>query len=1286
MLNLLAEEDSSLLFEFDAKEALMSIHDLKMRRFWPEFLYGSRQTTALHSLEAFIGKIDFNRVSHHKVHGSMMGSPSSTAAYLMHTSGWDEESEAYLRHVVRAASGQGGGGVPSAFPSTHFEYSWILSTLLGAGFSRCDLASRELKKMTNVLRSSFDIECGVLGFASSFEADADDTAKAITALHLLGHPASPAKMVEVFEADTHFRTYQGERDPSFTTNCNVLQALLHQPDVSVYSSQVLKVAKFLCQHWWTTDGRIKDKWNTSYLYPSFLLVGSLVSLMASLEQNRLPDVFDEDLQSRIAISLAQACLRPLFDQRDDGSWNQSTEETAYGVLILCEARRLHIFEDLREPLDSAIERGIAFLDFSDSRVQNYVWIEKVTYASPLLTESYLVAARKAASCPVVASVGSGFQHYSSSKRMDQYARLFHQTPLFESLPEWELRASLIEASLFLPLLRTRRLDVFPRKGVEDDKYFDLIPFFWTSPNNRARTYASTWFLYEMMNITLLTMQVDEFMEAVAGPSFLGHTPELRQLIHDVFHMTKYVDAHPVKCDDATYELDKPSRADGVESNGHTSCDPPQYDDGIVTPLLKFTRYILENPSIQASSPWDREIIRSELQTYLLAHVQQAEDNTRIAWRTNGTGRTSTSASTFFGWVRTTGADHSACPFSFFVVSCLIRSSLAPGGHGEDCFPTVEEKYLATSVCRHLSTMCRMYNDLGSVARDEDEGNLNSINFVEFNCHVDVEEKKGALLSMASFERACLQEALERLRIQGKNRCGGARRLAERWACILTMFCEQVDLFGQDPYPQKDESPETEISYQEDASSHLVFVSQQKGHPLDTYRQRYYFDDSSLPGQDIPVYILDTGAELEHQEFKDTIKSKTRWLHVGRDQGLAAGNSNPENESGKGHGTSMLSLVNPAGGATFEDYIEGLSKANDDMQGTSAETRAILLMSLFFPRVKFVRNKVDYSAGFSGRMEQLLNNLVTKGVVPVTGAGNGQSGKIDGWPANFGAKGGTVPELLVVGGIDSLAFYRYGNYDPAKGLPHVYAPGDHVKAADWNKILWDSSPLKDTMGTSTYVGMLSVIDRTLRMQLCNNRVPEYEHPIEEYSRDIDLQHRGHVVRLDLSRWSYDPVHDKVPRGLVAAALRLSEACMLVYDVTSRDSFSRVETLCQLVCDEARLRAPPEPAEPASPDRRPPRVVAAVRTLVHKLLRRRPGQQDSTPQVEPPLPLVVVANKTDKPRATWAVSPEEGMQFSLRTGSVFYAVSALRGNGCDRAILDGIVESVLQLLSGPESEAT
>lgn len=125
MLQTLEEEDSSCVFSFESKKRLMKIHDAKMSRFRPEYLYGQRRMTALHSLESFIGKIDFDKVAHHKVNGSMLGSPSSTAAYLNHSSTWNEDSEAYLRHVIKFAAGKESGGVPSAFPSTHFEASWV---------------------------------------------------------------------------------------------------------------------------------------------------------------------------------------------------------------------------------------------------------------------------------------------------------------------------------------------------------------------------------------------------------------------------------------------------------------------------------------------------------------------------------------------------------------------------------------------------------------------------------------------------------------------------------------------------------------------------------------------------------------------------------------------------------------------------------------------------------------------------------------------------------------------------------------------------------------------------------------------------------------------------------------------------------------------------------------------------------------------------------------------------------------------------------------------------------
>lgn len=111
-------------FDFPQSQALSEVQQQKLRRFDPKYLYGKVQLTALHSLEAFIGKVDFDKLAHHKTKG-FMASPSSTAAYLMHASAWDEECETYLKTVVDHSAGVGSGGVPSAFPSTTFEITWV---------------------------------------------------------------------------------------------------------------------------------------------------------------------------------------------------------------------------------------------------------------------------------------------------------------------------------------------------------------------------------------------------------------------------------------------------------------------------------------------------------------------------------------------------------------------------------------------------------------------------------------------------------------------------------------------------------------------------------------------------------------------------------------------------------------------------------------------------------------------------------------------------------------------------------------------------------------------------------------------------------------------------------------------------------------------------------------------------------------------------------------------------------------------------------------------------------
>ncbi|POS72958.1 ent-kaurene synthase [Diaporthe helianthi] len=776
LLRYLQHEDDTLVFEFPGKAALKALTDAKLARFKPEYLYGSNKSTVLHSLEVLIGMVDFDKLSHHKTHGSMMASPSSTAAYLMNTSQWHQDSEDYLRRVLASCPGLGSGGVPSAYPSMHFEYTWVLSTLLRSGLAVSDLECTGLRKMEQVVIRGLENGNG-----------------AILSMTLLGHPVGPEKMLETFEADKHFRTYNKERDPSFTANCNVLAALLCQPDPDQYALQVLKAVSFLCDHWWSSDGRIADKWNLSHLYPNLLLVEDLTDLMALLDRGGFKGLFDQQLQSKILIASFQACLRTMLEQNPDGSWADSIEETAYGILILSEARKLSTFVSLRQTIDSAIQLGAAYIRARAGSTQPEVpiWIEKVSYTSTVLTDCYAIAALKVSEAAgeetslVGTSLFSGDGTWHSSGR--KHVKLLKQTPLFSDTPQWQLEASMVESVLFQPLLRARRLDIFPRKDMADDKYFDIIPLTWTSCNNRCGTFASTSFIYEMMVISFLNYQADEFMEASAGAVFCGRTDALSQMIDVVFST-----AQP--------EGD----IGGPERNGSHENDSGY--ESVLTTLSRFVAHVSNHPAVQAASPWDRESVRRELRTFLQAHVVQNKDNSSFQKQLNHSGPNGGGAvqayaaatDTFFHWVRTTSADHTSCPYSFSFVSCLLSAFLV---NGRECFPLVGEKYLAAAACRHLATMCRMYNDYGSIVRDAAEGNVNSINFPEYHeprgGSVTIDEQKRALFDLAQYERACLDDALRRLwdvpRSTGDMAVDGIK---DRQMAIWKMFCDVTDLYGQ----------------------------------------------------------------------------------------------------------------------------------------------------------------------------------------------------------------------------------------------------------------------------------------------------------------------------------------------------------------------------------------------------------------------------------------------------------------------------------------------------------
>lgn len=183
LLDLIAN-NQGITFDFPERARLYEVRSQKLTKLPPEFLYKNAPSTLLHSLEAFYGdpEFDYNRVGHHKVSGSLMCSPSATSAYLMRCSEWDHEAEAYLRLVIETSSGRGLGGVPSAFPSTLFELTWVryyfdfchnstianipqvFSTLLESGLGKGLAESMTGQKCCSILEDAAKENQGLVGF------------------------------------------------------------------------------------------------------------------------------------------------------------------------------------------------------------------------------------------------------------------------------------------------------------------------------------------------------------------------------------------------------------------------------------------------------------------------------------------------------------------------------------------------------------------------------------------------------------------------------------------------------------------------------------------------------------------------------------------------------------------------------------------------------------------------------------------------------------------------------------------------------------------------------------------------------------------------------------------------------------------------------------------------------------------------------------------------------------------------------------------------------------------
>ncbi len=289
-----------------------------------------------HSLEVLGSDLDYvNDVQ--DINGVFGGSPAATIAMLTRSRSQQLRSIAFISEMAARF----GGALPTVASFDTFERSWVIHNLLQGG----------VPMSANLARTAAEYFTACLGsrgasFTQGQLPDADNSAMVLCVLSALGYPVEPLCLL-TYEDETYFRCYDGERNPSVSTNAHILEAFgtymaRRRLSVPKYQEAIAKISTYLLsaqRH----DGSWLDKWHASPYY------ATTCSVLA-LQRFGVGDT---------AAALDRAIAWVLNTQRDDGSWGfwcGTLEETAYALQMLLLVRQT---EDGKAMARSTLPKAIA---------------------------------------------------------------------------------------------------------------------------------------------------------------------------------------------------------------------------------------------------------------------------------------------------------------------------------------------------------------------------------------------------------------------------------------------------------------------------------------------------------------------------------------------------------------------------------------------------------------------------------------------------------------------------------------------------------------------------------------------------------------------------------------------------------------------------------------------------------------------------------------------------------------------------------------------------------------
>ena len=515
-------------------------------------------------------------------------------------------------------------------------------------------------------------------------------------------------------------------------------------------------------------------------YVMMLISQSLMMLLREWEQGHLAGFPTQLITERILPVLFSTAVDTLQGQNEDGSWGfQSRETTAYAILCLSAVGPLPICDCLRTQMEHSIEKGRSFLlrQINDWSKPDFVWRSKAPYGVGISAEANTLAAMKT----------SAFDHKLGNAIHDLCAIAkpslstvegITHLPLFAAMPDWLVRACIVEGYLHLPIYDKVR-GATCIHAAQEKRHINAIPFTLVGSARAKGAFIAPEANNAFMVFSALLYDFDHYMEDIIAGFGDDEVQEVEQYMHELL-------AEPW-----TGSMKDPV----ANQNGLTS----RLDD-VRAAILRFASWTLGHHKVTPCSRYDRANLQMELKTYFLVQIRTIYDSRDLARSRQSPCTPYLPPQSHHNWVHTVTGQTSGTPVAYAFFICLIN----PRSDGRDCLPSAQAKYISHDLINHMAVQIRIENDIGSIARDRKENTLNSADFPEFGpvgeeADEDLRGKMAQLRHLGDYEIECSKMVMASL---------SGLKLDPRVLRGMKAFRNSVDLYGQ-MYGMKDFSPELE---------------------------------------------------------------------------------------------------------------------------------------------------------------------------------------------------------------------------------------------------------------------------------------------------------------------------------------------------------------------------------------------------------------------------------------------------------------------------------------------